>query len=63
MISKRGIIEEEADESVYWLELLGDSKIVTPQRLQDLAREFNELVAIIVASKKTLKSVNRKSEI
>src|SRR5262245_30706655 len=43
MISKLGIVEEEADESVYWLELLSDSKIVTAKRLQDLIREFNEI--------------------
>jgi four helix bundle protein len=61
MLSKLGIVEEEADESVYWLELLGDSKIVRPKLLTDLIREFNEIVAMVVASKKTLRSGNRKS--
>ncbi len=56
MLSKLGIVEEEADECVYWLELLGDSKVVSPKLLSDLSREFNEIVAMIVASKKTLRS-------
>jgi len=63
MLSKLGIVEEEADESVYWLELLGDSKIVRPKLLADLIREFNEIVAMVVASKKTLRAGNRKSKI
>lgn len=61
MLSKLGIVEEEADESVYWLELLGESKIVRPKLLTDLIREFNEIVAMIVASKRTLRASNRKS--
>ena len=56
MISKLGIVEEEADESVYWLELLADSKLVAPRRLVDLTREFNEILALTVASSKTLRS-------
>ena len=63
MISKIGIVEEEADESVYWLELLSDSKIVPAKRLHDLIREFNEILAIIVASSKTLRAANPKSKI
>src|SRR4051812_35124587 len=62
MISKLGIVEEEADESVYWLELLSDSKIVTPKRLQDLIREFNEILAMVVASLRTLRATNPKSK-
>lgn len=62
MIAKLGIVEEEADESVYWLELLGESKIVGQQRLEDLIREFDEIVAMVVASSKTLRSNNPKSK-
>jgi len=63
MISKIGIVEEEADESVYWLEILADSKVVPARRLYDLIIEFNEILAIVVASSKTLRSANPKSKI
>ena len=47
-IAKMGIVEEEADESVYWMELLIDSKLMSPPQLSDLIKEANELVAITV---------------
>lgn len=46
---------QELDETDYWLELLGDSKIVPYARLTDLRTEANELIAIFVASVKTAK--------
>ena len=52
-IAKLGIVEEEADETVLWMELLGESGTVDVSRLVDLRREANELVAIIVASIRT----------
>lgn len=48
-----GIVEEEADESAYWMELLIDSKLMSHPQLDDLIKEANELVAISVASIKT----------
>jgi hypothetical protein len=50
---------------VYWLELLADSKIVAARRLVDLTCEFNEILALTVASSKTLRSgtQNPKSKI
>jgi hypothetical protein len=48
-----GIVVEEADESVFWLELLVDGGIVTKSRLDGLITEANELVSIFVASQKT----------
>ena len=45
-IAKIGIVEQEADETLYWLELLQESKIVNPERLIDLTKEADELVAI-----------------
>jgi four helix bundle protein len=48
--SKLGIAEEEADESVYWLELLIDAELVRAALLKDLLKEANELIAMIVAS-------------
>lgn len=63
MLSKLGIVEEEADEAVYWLEMIGDSKVIEASRLKDLVREYNEIVAMVVASLKTLRSTNLKSKI
>ncbi len=52
-ISKMGVVLEEADESAYWMELLVESGLVTRQRLTDLLRETEELIAIFAASKIT----------
>ena len=49
-------MEEECDETVYWLELLADSGQIKRSRLQDLIDEGNELLKIIVASSKTARS-------
>ncbi len=49
-IAKMGIVEEEADESGYWLELLTDSGKVPAARSAALLQESGELVAIAVAS-------------
>jgi len=55
-ISKLGIVLEEADETVFWLELLSDSGIIPASKLRELMSEGNELVAIFLASRKTAKS-------
>ena len=63
-IAKLGIVEEEADESLFWLELLEDSSSVLnvtadPELIQELKLlqdEANQLVSIVVASKKTARS-------
>ena len=52
-ISKAGIALEEADESLYWMELLVESGIVHSERVRELMKEANELVAIFTASIKT----------
>jgi len=52
-IAKLSIVEEEADESIYWLELLEELEMRQDKELQRLRDEANQLVAIIVASKKT----------
>ena len=56
MINKLKIVEEEADESLYWLELLGESGIVQLDQLSALSKECDELVAMTVASLKTLRA-------
>jgi four helix bundle protein len=51
--AKMGVVVEEADESVFWLELLVESGMIAKPRLDDLFAEANELVSIFVASQKT----------
>jgi len=55
-ISKISIVLEEADESAFWLELLGETEVVVPEKLTTLVRETNELTAIFGASLRTSKS-------
>ena len=63
-ISKIAIVEEESDETLFWLELLSESKILPSEKLQDLIKEANELTAIFTASGKTAKKIiNPKPEI
>jgi four helix bundle protein len=54
-VSKMGTVEEEADETIYWMELLIDTGIVKPKRIADLMSEADEILAIVVASIKTAK--------
>jgi four helix bundle protein len=56
VIAKLGIVEEEADETVYWLEMLVDAGLVPAPRLGDLIAEVNEIVAMTTASIKTLRN-------
>jgi four helix bundle protein len=52
-ISKMGIVEEEADESIYWMELLIEAGIVGTNKIEPLMKEANELLAIAVSSIRT----------
>ncbi|MBA4185564.1 MAG: four helix bundle protein [Acidobacteria bacterium] len=58
ILHKLAIVEEEADESLYWLELLIESEIVTEKKLSVLMSDINETVAMTVSSIKTLRSKN-----
>lgn len=58
-ISKMGIVEEEADESLYWMELLVESSLVKKELLADLMDEADQLVAIIVSSINTARGHKR----
>ncbi|MGD1102806.1 MAG: four helix bundle protein [Terriglobia bacterium] len=53
--AKLSIVVEEADESLYWLELLEESSLIKPERLTELLKEVNELLAISVSARKTAK--------
>lgn len=57
-ISKLNIVEEEADESLYWLELIKKSKISNEENVDLLIKEANELTAIFTAARKTA-SINK----
>ncbi|MDO5473313.1 MAG: four helix bundle protein [Akkermansia sp.] len=52
-LNKLKICEEEADETLYWLELLTDTALVRPELLTDLTNEARQLTAILTASIKT----------
>ncbi len=52
-LAKMGIVEEEADESSFWLELLVEAQVVASQRVVELRHEAEQLVAITVASIRT----------
>jgi four helix bundle protein len=52
-IAKMGIVEEEADETIYWLELLSDSDIVKHDQVDILLKEANEILSMVVQSIKT----------
>jgi four helix bundle protein len=51
---------QELEETVYWLELLVDADIVKTDRMTDLLKECDELIAIMVTSAKTVKQRRRK---
>ncbi len=55
-INKLRIVEEECDESLFWMELLNDNKFVTASRLRSLMQEGNEILAITVSSAKTART-------
>jgi four helix bundle protein len=55
-INKLRVVEEEADESLFWMELLVDNNLVKASRLRDLMKEANEILAIVVSSAKTARS-------
>jgi len=59
VIAKLGIVEEEADESIYWMELLVEGGFIPETKLKDLLTETNEIVAMTVASIKTLRARSR----
>jgi len=54
-VAKLGIVLEEADETVFWLELMRDAAIFPDGKIGDLVAEANELVSIFVTSIRTAK--------
>jgi len=58
-IAKLGIVEEEADEAVFWMEVMIESGIMRPEQLGDLMDEANQILKMTIASIKTAR--NRKT--
>jgi four helix bundle protein len=52
-LSKMGIVEEEADESLFWMELLIEADIMEASKLESLMNEADEILAMTVSSIKT----------
>jgi four helix bundle protein len=63
MASKLSIVEEEADESAFWLELICEVDLMSREKIARLHAEAGEITAIMVASRKTLLARDRKSKI
>jgi four helix bundle protein len=60
MVAKISVVEEEADESAFWLEVVADAGLMPVSKIAALHNEASELTAIMVASRKTLLRKNRK---
>ena len=58
LIAKLRIVEEEADESLYWMELIVEAKLLEVTNLRSIMSETNEILAMTVASIKTLIAKN-----
>lgn len=65
-VAKLGVVEEEADETAFWLELIIETELLDAAKVKSLLTEANEIVAIMASSKKTAAKsqiANRKSTI
>jgi four helix bundle protein len=58
-VSRIGVVAEETDESVLWLELLSECGIVAGKRLESLVNEAHELTAIFTAARHTARTASR----
>jgi four helix bundle protein len=55
-IARLGVVAKEADESVFWLEMIEETKMLNPKLLEEILKEARELAAIFSASLRTAKS-------
>ena len=62
-IAKLRVVIEEADETVFWLEIIIESNLVKKELVTPLLQEANEIVAIMVSTCKTTTNKKNKSEI
>jgi four helix bundle protein len=56
MINKLKIVEEESDETAYWLEMILEMGYLPPEKVLPVIKEVNEITAMTVASIKTLRA-------
>ena len=63
LIAKLSIVEEEADESLYWMELLVEAGLIPAEKVASLMSETNEILAMTVASIKTLREKSKESQV
>ena len=54
-VSKLGIVIEECDESAFWMELIVESELMVEEKLKDLMKEADEILAIIVTARNSAK--------
>ena len=59
-IHKLGTVEEEADESLYWMEMLIESGLIGADKLKSLMQDGDEILAMVVASINTARRGPRK---
>jgi four helix bundle protein len=52
-LSRMGIVEEECDEALYWIDVLVELGFVSKTRVEELRNEANQIIAITVSSIKT----------
>lgn len=52
--SKLSIVVEEADESVFWMEILIEAQIILKEQIQDLMKEGNEILKVVASARKTV---------
>jgi four helix bundle protein len=60
-VARLGIVEEEADESCFWMEIIGESGLLPARRLAALLKEGNELVKIVVAASRTARGLRSRA--
>lgn len=56
MVAKLAIVEEESDETLYWLELIAESNLLPADQLRPHWSEMNEILSMTISSIKTLKN-------
>jgi four helix bundle protein len=59
-VAKMGIVEEECDEALYWIDVLVELGIISPKRVEELRQEADEIIAITVSSIKTARKTGQK---
>jgi len=58
-LSRMGIVEEETDEAMYWMELIVEAELMDKKRVWPLYQEADEILAMVVASIKTARKGKR----